>query len=57
MIGALLAAGGAAGAGWALRAATSRRRPLDVAAALLAPLAVIVFLVGAVALFVPRFWP
>ncbi|MDB4967993.1 MAG: hypothetical protein JWN44_3682 [Myxococcales bacterium] len=55
MIGALLAVGGAAGAGWALRAASSRRRPLDVVAALLAPLFVIGFIVGVVTLFVPRF--
>ena len=51
---ALLAVGGAAGAGWALAAATSRRRPLDVVAALLAPLGVIAFLVGAAALFAPQ---
>lgn len=49
MIGPLLTIAGAAGAGWALRAATSRRRPLDVAAALLAPLFVLLALVGAVA--------
>ena len=55
MIAALLVVGGAAGAGWALRAATSRRRPLDVAAALLAPLFVVCALVGAVSWWVPRF--
>jgi len=55
MIGALLVLGGAAGAGWALRAATSRRRPLDLVAALLAPLFVACALAGGVLLFVPRF--
>jgi hypothetical protein len=56
VIGALLAVGGAAGAGWALTAATSRRRPLDVAAALLGPLFILCALAGAVACFVPRFF-
>lgn len=56
MIGALvLVAGGAAGAGWALRAATGRRRPFDVIGALLAPLFVLVALAGGVMLSVPRF--
>jgi hypothetical protein len=55
VIGAVvLLAGGAAGAGWALRAATSRRRPLDLAAALLAPVFVACALAGGVMLFVPR---
>jgi hypothetical protein len=54
VIGALLAVGGVAGAGWALTAATSRRRPLDVAAALLGPLFILCALAGAVACFVPR---
>lgn len=56
MIGALLIIAGAAGAGWSLRAATSRRRPLDLAAALLAPLFIIGALAGAVASLVPRFF-
>jgi hypothetical protein len=46
---------GAAGAGWALRAATSRRRPLDIVGALLAPLFVAALLVGGVMCFVPGF--
>ncbi len=55
MIGGLaLVVGGAAGAGWALRAATSRRRPIDLAGALLAPLFVAAFVVGGVMCFVPH---
>ncbi|HEY2743168.1 MAG TPA: hypothetical protein VGL86_01040 [Polyangia bacterium] len=53
--GLLLVAGGAAGAAWALRAATSRRRPIDLAGALLAPVFVAAILVGGVMCFVPRF--
>ncbi len=53
MIGALLCVGGAAGAAWALRVATSRRRPLDLVAALLAPAFVLAALIGAVALLSP----
>jgi hypothetical protein len=53
--GLALVVGGAAGAGWALRAATSRRRPIDLAGALLAPLFVAAVLVGGVMCFVPGF--
>ena len=54
MIGALvLVVGGAAGAGWGLRAATGRRRPLDVAGALVAPVGIVAALVGGVMLLVP----
>ena len=53
MIGALLVVGGAAGAGWALRAATGRRRPLDVAGALIAPACIVAALVGGVMLLAP----
>ncbi len=56
MIGALLlVTGGAAGAGWALRAATGRRRPLDLLGALLAPLFIVAALAGGVGLLVPHF--
>ena len=56
MIGGLaLVAGGAAGAAWALRAATSRRRPMDLAGALLAPLFVAAAVVGGVMCCVPGF--
>jgi hypothetical protein len=56
VIGALLlVVGGSAGAGWALRAATGRRRPLDIVGALLAPLFVGLAVVGGIELFVPHF--
>jgi len=51
--GLLLVAGGAAGAGWALRAATGRRRPLDVVGALVAPLCIVAAITGGVMLLVP----
>lgn len=53
--GLVLVVGGAAGAGWALRAATGRRRPFDVIGAIVAPLCIVAALVGGVMLFVPRF--
>ena len=49
----VLVVGGAAGAGWALRAATGRRRPFDVLGALVAPVCIIAALVGGVMLLVP----
>ena len=49
----LLVVGGAAGAGWALRAATGRRRPLDVVGALVAPPCIVTAIIGGVMLFVP----
>jgi hypothetical protein len=55
LVGALLLAGGGAGAAWSLRAALTRRRPIDLVAALAAPLFVLAALVGAVTLLVPRF--
>ena len=55
VVAALLIAGGGAGAGWALWAATSRRRPLDVVAALLAPVFVLAALVGGVLSLLPGF--
>jgi hypothetical protein len=51
--GLVLVVGGAAGAGWALRAATGRRRPLDVVGALVAPLCIVAALVGGVMLLAP----
>jgi hypothetical protein len=50
----LLVVGGAAGAGWGLRAATGRRRPFDVVGALLAPLGIVAALTGGVMLLVPH---
>jgi hypothetical protein len=52
---ALLLIGGSAGAGWSLRAALTRRRPLDLVGALLAPLFVLAALAGGVALLSPAF--
>ena len=51
----LLVVGGSAGAGWAVRAATGRQRPLELAGALLAPLFVGIAVVGGIMLFVPHF--
>lgn len=55
LLGALLVVSGGAGAGWALRTATSRQRPVDLLGALLAPVFVICMLVGGVLCFVPDF--
>jgi hypothetical protein len=55
LLGALLVASGGAGAGWALKTATSRQRPLDLLGALLAPLFVGCILIGGVLCFVPDF--
>ena len=55
LLGALLMLSGGAGAGWSLRAATSRKRPLDLLAALLAPLCIVCALIGGVLCFVPGF--
>ncbi len=49
-----LVALGVAGASWALRAATGRRRPLDLVGALLAPLFIALALTGGVLAFVPQ---
>ncbi|HEX6839748.1 MAG TPA: hypothetical protein VF334_24395 [Polyangia bacterium] len=53
MLALVLVAGGSAGAGWALRAATGRRRPLDVIGALVAPACIVAALTGGVMLLVP----
>ena len=55
IVAALLVAVGVGGASWALRAATGRRRPLDLVGALLAPLFVTLALAGGVLALVPRF--
>jgi hypothetical protein len=51
----LLLVGGVMGAVWSFRAALTRRRPLNLLAALAAPLFVLAALTGGVALLVPRF--
>lgn len=55
LLGALLATAGGAATVWAVMASTAQRRPLDVVAALVAPLALLLALVGGVLVFVPGF--
>ncbi len=55
MLGAALVVLGASGTVWSVVASTTRRRPVDLIAALLAPLALLVALAGGVLLFVPGF--
>ena len=55
VLGALLFIAGVAATTAAVRASFSRRRPLDVAFGLLAPVALAVAFAGAVLLFVPGF--
>jgi hypothetical protein len=51
----MVAAGGATAA-WGIQAAATRRRPVDLIAALAAPAGVLVALAGGVLLFVPGFF-
>ncbi len=51
----MVAAGGAA-AVWGVQAAATRRRPVDLIAALVAPVGVVVALAGGVLVFVPGFF-
>ncbi len=55
MLGLALVAVGAVGTVWGVIASSTRKRPLDLIAALLTPVALIVALVGGVLLFVPGF--
>jgi hypothetical protein len=55
LLGAALVLAGGAGAVYCVIAATTRRRPVDLLAALGAPLALALALVGGVLLFVPGF--
>lgn len=54
-LGALLAVAGSAGAAFAVVAASTKKRPVDVVAALLAPVAILLALTGGVLIFVPGF--
>jgi hypothetical protein len=54
-LGALLVLVGCAGTAWATLAASERRRPVDLVAALAAPLAFALALLGGVLVFVPDF--
>ena len=55
LLGVLLVLSGGAGTVWSLTAATTRRRPLDVVAALVAPVAILAALIGGVLVLVPGF--
>jgi UPF0716 family protein affecting phage T7 exclusion len=55
LLGVLLVLSGGAGTVWSITAATTRRRPLDVVAALVAPLAILAALIGGVLVLVPGF--
>lgn len=55
ILGLVLLVTGAAASAWAVKLSFERRRPLDVALALAAPLALLVMLLGAVLIFVPGF--
>jgi hypothetical protein len=54
-LGAALIVLGSAGTVWSVLASSTRRRPVDLLAALAAPLALMLALVGGVLLFVPDF--
>jgi hypothetical protein len=54
-LGALLVLSGCAGTAWAALATSHRRRPIDLLAALAAPVAFALAVLGGVLLFVPDF--
>jgi hypothetical protein len=54
-VGAVLLLSGGAATAWCTRAAIERRRPVDIVAALLAPVAVLLALTGGVLLTEPGF--
>jgi hypothetical protein len=56
IVGVALVCLGGAGTVWGVTAAASRPRPLDVVAALVAPVALLVTMVGGVLIFVPGFF-
>jgi hypothetical protein len=55
LFGALLLVGGGAGTMWSVVTFSTRRRPLDLVAALTAPVALLVALTGGVLVLVPDF--
>jgi|SoiMethySBSTD1v2_1073268.scaffolds.fasta_scaffold239859_3 hypothetical protein len=55
IVGVIFVLGGAAATVWAVVGAFERRRPLDVACAALAPVTLLLTLLGALLLFVPDF--
>jgi hypothetical protein len=56
VLGALLFVAGSAGSAYAVWAIYNRRRPVDVAFAVLAPVAVLCALTGLLLVFVPGFF-
>jgi hypothetical protein len=54
-VGLLLIVGGAAGTVWAVGTTSARRRPMDIVAALVAPIAILLALTGGVVVCVPGF--
>ncbi|HZS38566.1 MAG TPA: hypothetical protein VFF06_17140 [Polyangia bacterium] len=55
-LGVLMVLAGGAGAVWGVNASTTRRRPFDLIAALVAPVGLVTALVGGVLVFVPGFF-
>ena len=55
-VGAALVLVGGAGTVWGVVTSTTQRRPLDLVAAVIAPLSLIVALAGGVLIFVPGFF-
>ena len=55
-LGVLMVLAGGAGAVWGVSASTTRRRPIDLIAALVAPVGLVTALVGGVLVFVPGFF-
>jgi hypothetical protein len=55
LLGALLVLAGAAGTGWATLTAANGKRPVDLVAALAAPIAFALFILGGILIFVPDF--
>jgi hypothetical protein len=56
IVGAALVLVGGAGTVWGVLASTTQRRPLDLVAAIVAPLSLLVALAGGVLIFVPGFF-
>ena len=54
-VGALLVLAGGGATAWLVGAIAGRRRPIDLLAAVAAPIAFVLALIGGVLLFVPRF--
>jgi hypothetical protein len=55
LLGVVLVVAGLGGTVWGALAASQRRRPMDLVAALVAPVAFVLALLGGVLVFVPNF--